>query len=92
MVKPSKWREMAQKTLQSGAVSIRKACDIFDISEHCYRYKPKLAEGDALISKELLRLTQLHNRAGALAYATCTYVTVLDTVGIISGCIVSTAS
>ena len=55
---------MAQKTLQSGAVSIRKACDIFDISEHCYRYKPKLAEGDALIRKELLRLTQLHKSWG----------------------------
>ena len=64
VVTPSQRREMARQTVQARTVSIRKARDIFGISEHCYRYQPKLAEGDALILEELLRLTQLHKSWG----------------------------
>ena len=55
---------MARQIAQVQTLSIRKACDIFGISEHCYRYQSRLADGDALIRKELLWLTQLHKSWG----------------------------
>lgn len=44
MVRPSSRREMAKSVVAARGVSIRLACDIFTVSETCYRYEPKLSE------------------------------------------------
>lgn len=48
-------RAVAQK-----GVSIRLACQAFVVSETCYRYQPKLSDGNAAIADWLIRLT--HNQ------------------------------
>jgi len=59
-VKPSSRREMARKAIKSKGISIRLACDMFSISESCYRYKPKLSAENTRIADWLIRLT--HNQ------------------------------
>ena len=39
------------------AISIRRACRLFSVSETCYRYQPKFSDDNALIADRLLRLT-----------------------------------
>lgn len=55
---------MAVKTVKEKAVSIRMACEIFGLSEHCYRYQPSLSTENELIADWLLRLTTTHRRWG----------------------------
>ena len=50
---------MARHLVEEKAVSIRFACDVFGISETCYRYQPKLSNENAEIADWLIRLT--HN-------------------------------
>ena len=64
MVKPSQRKEMAQHLFAKRGVSIRVACEIFGISETCYRYQAKLSGVIALIPDWLLRLTTTHRRWG----------------------------
>ena len=64
MVKPSQRKEMAQHLVAKRGVSIRVACEIFGISETCYRYQAKLSGDNALIPDWLLRLTTTHRRWG----------------------------
>ena len=45
-------------------VSIALACEVFSISETCYRYQAKLSSENLLIADWLLRLTQTHKRWG----------------------------
>ena len=58
MVKPSQRREMASWAVNYRMSSIRLACDIFSISENCYRYQAKLSNENAKIANWLERLTQ----------------------------------
>ena len=60
MVTPSRRRGLAQKTVIEKAISIRLSCELFSISETCYRYKPKLSVENTIIANWLLRLA--HNQ------------------------------
>lgn len=51
---------MAKEAVKSGKVNIRQACSAFDISESCYRYRPKLSDENIQIADSLIRLT--HNQ------------------------------
>ena len=60
MVKPSLRREMAHKAVAAARCSIRQACEVFSVSESCYRYRAKLSSENAEIADLLVRLT--HNQ------------------------------
>lgn len=60
MVKPSQWREIAKGAVENKAISIRLACQIFQVSEACYRYQPKLNFEKDLIADWLVQIT--HNQ------------------------------
>ena len=51
---------MVQQALEEFEASIRLACQMFAISETCYRYQAKLSEENELIADCLIRLT--HNQ------------------------------
>ena len=57
MVRPSRRREMAVKAVEERGISIRLACEIFMVSETCYRYVGKQNQENELIANWLLRLT-----------------------------------
>ena len=57
MVRPSQRREMARQAVTNKALSVRYACEVFGVSETCYRYQPKLVDENAIIADWLLRLT-----------------------------------
>jgi len=48
---------MAAESVSQRGISIRIACEIFNISESCYRYKRKLSCENAVIADWLIRLT-----------------------------------
>jgi putative transposase len=60
VVRPSQRCEMAKKAVVERTISIRFACRVFQISETCYRYKPKLSADNVRIADWLIRLT--HNQ------------------------------
>ena len=53
---------MAQKAVSQHHVSIRLACEIFSVSETCYRYEAKNNAENELIANWLIRLTD-NNRS-----------------------------
>jgi len=63
-VKPSRRKEMAHRARGEFTASIRVVCQIFSISETCYRYKAKLCDENAEIADWLLRLTAAHKPWG----------------------------
>ena len=56
--------KMAKETVNEKKLSIRQACKAFSVSEHCFRYEPKLADGNARIAELLLGLTQAQRNWG----------------------------
>lgn len=60
MVRPSQRKEMAQNAVEEHGMRICKACKLFNISETCYRYEPKLKEENLVIADWLQRIT--HNQ------------------------------
>jgi len=60
VVRPSHRREMAKRLVMEGGHPVRLACQIFGISETCYRYQPRLSDENAEIADWLVRLT--HNQ------------------------------
>ncbi|HEX2652865.1 MAG TPA: IS3 family transposase [Xanthobacteraceae bacterium] len=60
MVRPSSRREMATWAVKSKGRSIRRACELFGVSQTCYRYKAKLSSQNEQIADWLVRLT--HNQ------------------------------
>jgi len=58
VVRPSRRCEMARRAVQEKGVSIKVACQAFQVSETCYRYRPKHDAENALIAKWLIKLTQ----------------------------------
>lgn len=64
MVKPSQRKQMAQWAVMDKAISVRRACRLFTISETCYRYQAKLSNDNALIADWLLRLTYTNRKWG----------------------------
>ena len=51
---------MAKQAVTQREISIRLACDIYGISETCYRYRSGLSAENRIIADWLLRLT--HNQ------------------------------
>jgi putative transposase len=64
MVKPSQRREMAERAIRDKGIPIRLACEIFLMSQTCYRYQPKFSNENELIAQWLLRLTDNHRNWG----------------------------
>lgn len=64
MVRPSRRREMAKRATHERGVSVRLACEMFRISESCYRYEAKLKTENEDIAQWLLRLTDNHRTWG----------------------------
>ena len=64
MVKPSHKKRIAEWAVSIKQMSIRKACQLLNISERCYRYQPILSDENEEIADWLLRLTQTHKRWG----------------------------
>lgn len=57
MVKPSARREMAQHAVTKYSLSIRSVCELFRVSETCYRYQPVRCKENQRIADWLVRLT-----------------------------------
>lgn len=55
---------MAQWAVKDKALSVRRACRLFAVSETCYRYQAKLSSDNALIADWLLRLTYANRKWG----------------------------
>lgn len=55
---------MAQRAVADRQISIRLACQAFNISETCYRYEAKLSGDNMLIADWLLRLTSTNRNWG----------------------------
>src|SRR5690554_1188811 len=49
---------MAPKAVTARCFGIRFACAVFQISETCYRYQPKLSADNVRIADWLIRLTE----------------------------------
>ena len=64
MVKPSRRRDMAKKAVEARSISIRLACEIFQVSETCYRYDAKRDAENDEVAEWLLRLTDNHRNWG----------------------------
>jgi len=57
-------KEMAQRAVCEGRLSIRAACAPFTISQTCYRYEPKLSHENAVIADWLQELTKAQKTWG----------------------------
>jgi putative transposase len=55
---------MAERAVKEKGVSIRLACEIFSVSQTCYRYQPKFSSENELIAQWLQRLTDSHRNWG----------------------------
>ncbi|BBE10004.1 ISxac2 Transposase [Mycoavidus cysteinexigens] len=64
MVTPSCRRKVAQWAVETKEVSVRLACEMFGVSQTCYRYKPKQSSENDQIADWLIRLTRLHRHWG----------------------------
>jgi putative transposase len=64
VVRPSRRREMARRVVTERGISVRLACQIFTVSETCYRYEAKKNAENAQIANWLLRLTDNHRNWG----------------------------
>lgn len=64
MVKPSQRKEMALEAHDQYDLTISLVCEVFSISQTCYRYQPKLSTENEEIADWLLRLTSTHKRWG----------------------------
>ena len=69
--------KMAKEAINEKKLTIRQACKAFNISEHCFRYKPKLADDNAKIAELLLGLTQAQRNWG---FGLCFYFGVMSKV------------
>ena len=55
---------MAKRAVSKHAISIRLSCEVYGISETCYRYNARLSDENGRVADWLLRLTQAHKRWG----------------------------
>lgn len=60
MVAPSVRKLMAQSAIKDHKISVRKACDLMNISTSHWHYKPKLVPENAKVALELTGLSQKH--------------------------------
>lgn len=64
MVKPSRRREMAKQAVAARLIPIRLACEIFLVSETCYRYEAQRNAENEQIAAWLIRLTDNNRNWG----------------------------
>src|SRR5690606_9369038 len=64
ILRPSRRREMAKEAVGTKGISIRLACDIFHVSQTCYRYDAKRNAENEKIARWLMRLTDNHRNWG----------------------------
>ncbi|SQC91439.1 Transposase [Cedecea neteri] len=64
VVKPSQRKQMAQEAVRNRSIGVRFACQMFVVSESCYRYQPKLSEENEAIADWLLRITDSQRNWG----------------------------
>ena len=64
MVRPSHACEMARRVVTEHGISVQLACQIFMVSETCYRYEAKKNAENEQITNWLLRLTDNHRNWG----------------------------
>ena len=62
MLRPSRRREMAKRAVQERNISIRLACQLYQISQTCYRYEAQRNIENEQIANWLIRLTD-NNRS-----------------------------
>jgi putative transposase len=55
---------MAERAVKERGVSIRLACEMFRVSQSCYKYESKTNAGNEQISQWLMRLTDNHRTRG----------------------------
>ena len=55
---------MAKRAVGKHGISIRLSCEVYGISETCYRYNASLSDENGRVADWLLRLTQAHKRWG----------------------------
>ena len=55
---------MAQWAVKDKAIAIRQACRLFEVSETCYRYQPRLSSDNEFIADWLLRLAYANRKWG----------------------------
>ncbi len=55
---------MAQEAVRNRSIGVRFACQMFVVSESCYRYQPKLSEENEAIADWLLRITDSQRNWG----------------------------
>ncbi len=82
---------MAQQAVQQRGLSIKAACQAFQISQACYRYVARRDSEDDEIAQWLLRLTD-NNRNWGLVCAFCTCATCVALPGTTSVSIASIGS
>ena len=63
-MRPSRRREMAKEVVAQRGTSIRLACDVFTVSESCYRYETKRNAENEQIADWLVRLTDNNRNWG----------------------------
>ena len=63
-MRPSQRVEMAKRMVSQKRLSVRQACEAFDVSECCYRYERKLSSDNVRIAELLLGLTQSQRNWG----------------------------
>ena len=64
MIRPAQRRELAVKAVAMKGVGIAPACRGFSIGQTCYRYSPKLDEGNEQIADLLVGLTNARKTWG----------------------------
>ena len=55
---------MAKRAVEEGRLSIRVACQAFQVSQSCYRYEAKTSAENKEIANWLLKLTDNHRNWG----------------------------
>ena len=63
---PSRRREMAKDAVVAKGISIRLACDIFQVSQTCYRYNAKRNAENEEIARWLIRPTDNQRNWGVI--------------------------
>lgn len=64
MVRPSQRVEMAKAAVNEKKLSIRQACNVYSVSDCCFRYERKLSDDNARIANLLLGLSQSQRNWG----------------------------
>jgi hypothetical protein len=54
---------MAKKAVSKHGISIRLFCEVYGISETCYRYHARLSDENGRVADWLLRLTQARSNS-----------------------------